>query len=64
MEIPVMALAWGVLLAGILQLLFQIAPLAAIKKIPIPKLDFSNQRTKKISCIDCTCNSCWRHRTN
>ena len=36
MEIPVMALAWGVLLAGVLQLLFQIAPLAAIKKIPIP----------------------------
>ena len=47
MEIPVMALAWGVLLAGILQLLFQIAPLAAIKKIPIPKLDFSNKGQRK-----------------
>ena len=37
-ELPVMALAWGVLLAGFLQLIFQIAPLAAIKKIPVPKL--------------------------
>ena len=44
---PVMALAWGVLLAGILQLLFQIAPLAALKKIPIPKLDFNNPGQQK-----------------
>ena len=34
-EIPVIALAWGVLLAGVLQLIFQFAPLAAIKKIRI-----------------------------
>ena len=47
MDIPVMALAWGVLLAGVLQLLFQIAPLAAIKKIPIPRLDFNNAGQKK-----------------
>ena len=46
-EVPVMALAWGVLLAGFLQLLFQIAPLAAIKKIPIPKIDINNQGVKK-----------------
>jgi len=46
-EIPVMALAWGVLLAGFLQLLFQIAPLAMIKKIPIPKIDFKNPGVKK-----------------
>ena len=45
--IPVMALAWGVLLAGFLQLLFQIAPLATIKKIPVPKIDFQNQGVKK-----------------
>ena len=46
-EIPVMALAWGVLLAGFLQLLFQIAPLAIIKKIPVPKIDFQNPGVKK-----------------
>ena len=46
-EIPVMALAWGVLLAGFLQLLFQIAPLATIKKIPVPKIDFQNPGVKK-----------------
>jgi putative peptidoglycan lipid II flippase len=46
-DIPVMALAWGVLLAGLLQLLFQIAPLATIKKIPIPKIDFQNPGVKK-----------------
>ena len=42
-----MALAWGVLLAGFLQLLFQIAPLATIKKIPVPKIDFQNTGVKK-----------------
>jgi putative peptidoglycan lipid II flippase len=46
-DIPVMALAWGVLLAGFLQLLFQIAPLAVIKKIPVPKIDFQNPGVKK-----------------
>ena len=46
-DIPVMALAWGVLLAGLLQLLFQIAPLSTIKKIPIPKIDFQNPGVKK-----------------
>ena len=46
-EIPVMALAWGVLLAGFLQLLFQIAPLATIKKIPVPKIDIQNSGVKK-----------------
>ena len=46
-DIPVMALAWGVLLAGFLQLLFQIAPLASIKKIPVPKIDFQNPGVKK-----------------
>ena len=44
--IPVMALAWGVLLAGFLQLLFQIAPLASIRKIPIPKIDLKNSGVK------------------
>ena len=42
-----MALAWGVLLAGFLQLIFQIAPLAAIKKIPVPKINLKNSGVKK-----------------
>ena len=46
-EIPVMALAWGVLLAGFLQLLFQIAPLTIIQKIPVPKIDLNNPGVKK-----------------
>ena len=46
-EVPVMALAWGVLLAGFLQLLFQIVPLASIKKIPVPKIDLQNPGVKK-----------------
>jgi len=46
-DIPVMALAWGVLLAGFLQLLFQIAPLATINKIPVPKIDLQNPGVKK-----------------
>ena len=46
-ELPVMALAWGVLLAGFLQLIFQIAPLAAIKKIPVPKINLKNSGVKK-----------------
>ena len=46
-EIPVIALAWGVLLAGVLQLIFQLAPLAAIKKIPLPKVNLNNLGVKK-----------------
>ena len=46
-EIPVIALAWGVLLAGVLQLIFQLAPLAAIKKIPLPKVNLNNPGVKK-----------------
>ena len=47
LNVPVMALAWGVLLAGFLQLLFQIVPLALLKKIPIPNLNFVNSGVKK-----------------
>ena len=47
LEIPVFALAWGVLLAGVLQLIFQIAPLSALKKIPLPKINFQNAGVKK-----------------
>ncbi|SDG51298.1 putative peptidoglycan lipid II flippase [Pseudomonas benzenivorans] len=37
-EQPIMALAWGVLIAGVAQLLFQLPFLARIKLLPLPKL--------------------------
>jgi putative peptidoglycan lipid II flippase len=33
-EMPIYVLAWGVLLAGFLQLIIQIAPLRSIKRLP------------------------------
>ena len=63
-DIPVMALAWGVLLAGFLQLLFQIAPLAIIKKIPVPKIRFSEPRSKKIFYFNSSSHSCWRNSSD
>jgi putative peptidoglycan lipid II flippase len=47
-QIPVYPLAWSVLVAGILQLLMQIAPLAAIDRIPIPRLNFSHPGVRKV----------------
>lgn len=47
LEVPVIALAWGVLLAGFLQLLLQIAPLMALQKLPIPKINFHHPGVKK-----------------
>ena len=35
------------MVAGILQLIFQLAPLAAIKKIPLPEINFKNPGVKK-----------------
>ena len=46
-EMPIFVLAWGVLLAGFLQLLLQIFPLLQIKKLPLPKLDFRAPGLKK-----------------
>ena len=46
-DIPIFVLAWGVLLAGFVQLLIQIAPLISINKLPTPKLNFNNQGVKK-----------------
>lgn len=46
-EVPIYVLAWGVLLAGFVQLLIQIAPLKSIDRLPIPKLNFKNKGVRK-----------------
>ena len=46
-EMPIYVLAWGVLLAGIIQLLIQILPLWRINRLPIPRLNFNNTGIKK-----------------
>ncbi len=45
---PVLALAWGVLVAGILQLVFQLPSLARLGLLPRPKLDFAHTGVRKI----------------
>jgi putative peptidoglycan lipid II flippase len=47
-EIPIFALAWGVLVAGFVQLAIQVLPLKQINRLPIPRLDFSNSGSKKV----------------
>ena len=44
---PIYVLAWSVLLAGLLQLVIQIAPLRSIKRLPTPKINFNNKGIKK-----------------
>ena len=46
-DMPIYVLAWGVIVAGILQLLIQISPLVNINRLPIPKLDLKNPGVKK-----------------
>ena len=46
-EMPIYALAWGVFLAGILQLLIQVLPLWQINRLPVPKMNMSNPGVKK-----------------
>lgn len=46
-NMPVYVLAWGVLLAGFIQLLVQYFPLYTIDRIPRPKLNFGNTGLKK-----------------
>ena len=46
-EMPIFVLAWGVLLAGILQLLIQILPLWQIKRLPVPKINFKNSGLRR-----------------
>ena len=46
-DMPIYVLAWSVLLAGLLQLVIQIAPLRSIKRLPTPKINFKNKGIKK-----------------
>lgn len=45
---PVIALAWGILIAGILQLLFQLPFLLGLKRIPRPRLKKDHPGVSKI----------------
>ncbi len=45
---PVYALAWGVLVAGIVQLLFQLPFLARLQLMPRPKLDWRHEGVTKV----------------
>tara|TARA_B100000902_G_scaffold53828_1_gene60563 strand:+ start:6162 stop:7715 length:1554 start_codon:yes stop_codon:yes gene_type:complete len=47
-SIPILGLAWGVLLAGVIQLLVQLFPLSQINRLPVPKLGFMNEGVKKV----------------
>lgn len=48
MEEPVTALAWGVLVAGLAQLAFQLPPLARIGMLPRPRLDLAHEGVRRI----------------
>ncbi|MEC8834388.1 MAG: murein biosynthesis integral membrane protein MurJ [Pseudomonadota bacterium] len=50
-ETPVMALAWGVLAAGILQLIFQLPSLQRLHLIGIPKLDWRDRGARKVGVL-------------
>lgn len=45
---PIIALAWGVLIAGMVQLAFQIPFLWKLKLLPSPKVDFKDDGVKRI----------------
>lgn len=45
---PVFALAWGVLVAGILQLVFQLPFLYRLHLLPVPKIDWQDSGVKRI----------------
>lgn len=47
-SIPIMALAWGVFIAGIVQLLFQLPFLKQIDKLPKPSLNWSDPGVNKV----------------
>ncbi len=48
LETPIMALAWGVMMAGTVQLLFQLPFLARLRLLPIPKADFKDEGVRRI----------------
>ncbi|MDC3359984.1 murein biosynthesis integral membrane protein MurJ, partial [Gammaproteobacteria bacterium] len=47
-SIPIYPLAWGVLVAGILQFIIQLAPLSAIDRLPVPKFNLNHPGVKKV----------------
>lgn len=48
LEQPIVALAWGVFIAGVVQLLFQIPFLMQIKKLPRPKFQWRHTGVQKV----------------
>jgi putative peptidoglycan lipid II flippase len=48
MEVPVVALAWGVLIAGVVQFTFQIPFLHQLRLIPRPRIAFKDQGVVKV----------------
>jgi len=51
MAVPELALAWGVLIAGVAQCLFQIPFLAKIDLLPVPRLIRDHQGVKRIKTL-------------
>jgi putative peptidoglycan lipid II flippase len=47
-EVPVFALAWGVLLAGVVQLLFQFPSLYRLELVPRPRWDTADEGVRRI----------------
>ncbi len=47
-DAPVYALAWGVLVAGVVQLLFQLPFLAQIDRLPSPKVDWRDDGVRRV----------------
>lgn len=48
MDTPVVALAWGVFIAGIVQLLFQVPSLVRLGLLPRPRLDFKDAGVNRV----------------
>ena len=48
LRVPIVALAWGVLIAGVVQLFFQLPFLRNMGLLPHPKIDFKNAGVMKV----------------
>lgn len=47
-ERPVVALAWGVLLAGIVQLAFQLPSMARLRLLPVPRVGWRDEGVRRV----------------
>ena len=47
-ELPIYILAWGVVVAGFMQLFIQLFPLKQIDRLPVPKIDFHHPGAIKV----------------